>query len=110
MPPVTVRRVGVDPRFAQAVGSNRREFRRTPANKSALMRLASGERLPCRIVDISAGGAGIEVADGVAIPDQFKLLIPDDLFEAECEVRHLSGTSAGLIFTSNRMEALAAYG
>ncbi len=105
-----MRRVGVDPRFGQVVESNRREFRRTPTNKTALMRLASGERVPCHIVDVSAGGCGIEVASGVEIPDQFKLLIPDDLFEAECEVRHRSGTSAGLIFTSNRMEALAVYG
>ena len=48
------------------------------------------------MVDISAGGARIEVTAGVTIPERFKLLIPDDLFEAECEVRHADGMSAGL--------------
>lgn len=74
------------------------------------MRTIQGTRIPCRVVDISAGGARIEVGNDVVVPDRFKLLIPDDLFEAECEVRHNGGSFAGLIFTSNQMEALAAYG
>ena len=75
-----------------------------------MMRTGSGERLPCRVVDVSAGGARIEVSEGVSIPNSFKLLISDDLFEAECEVRHLESDCAGVMFTSNRLEALAAYG
>ncbi len=110
MPPSDAREPQGSPRSAYAQGANRREFRRMPSSKAAMIRIASGERLPCRVVDISAGGARIEFSSNLSVPDRFKLLIPEDLFEAECEVRHLASDSAGLMFTSNRLEALAAYG
>ena len=99
-----------DPRSQAMWTGNRRAHNRVAASKPALIRTLQWERVACRVVDISAGGARIEVASGVVIPERFKLLIPDDLFEAECEVRHADGASAGLVFTSNQMEALAAYG
>lgn len=99
-----------DPRSKVERTNNRRAHSRAATSKPALIRTLQWDRIPCRVVDISAGGARIEVAAGVAIPERFKLLIPDDLFEAECEVRHTDEASAGLVFTSNQMEALAAYG
>ena len=99
-----------DPRSRAECTSNRRAHNRAATSKPALIRTLQWKRIPCRVVDISAGGARIEVAAGVTIPERFKLLIPDDLFEAECEVRHADEVSAGLVFTSHQMEALAAYG
>ena len=76
----------------------------------AVIRTLQWKRIPCRVVDKSADGANIEASAGVTIPELFKLLIPNDLFEAECEVRHADEVSAGLLLTSHQIEALAAHG
>ena len=68
------------------------------------------KRIPCCVLYTSADGANIEVSAGVTIPERFKLLIPDDLFEADCEVRHADKVSADLLLTSHQIEALAAHG
>jgi hypothetical protein len=55
-------------------------------------------------------GAGLELTYEAFVPLQFRLQIPDDLFEAECMLRHRRGTTVGVEFVSARAEALARYG
>jgi hypothetical protein len=55
-------------------------------------------------------GAGLALTYEAFVPLQFRLQIPDDLFEADCQLRHRHGTSVGIEFISRRAEALARYG
>ena len=89
---------------------NRRQFSRQPVQKRGLIRLGALPAVACVVEDISAGGARIRIEAGQPVAQAFKLQIPNDLFEAECEVRYQSGPVVGVMFTSNRMEALAHYG
>ena len=66
--------------------------------------------MPCRVRDISAMGAGLELDYEAFLPLQFSLQIPADLFEVECVLRHRRGTSVGVEFVSSRAEAMARYG
>lgn len=89
--------------------SNRRQFARRPVQKHGLIRMGNLPAVSCLVVDVSPGGAKLKVDPAHLVPQVFKLQIPYDLFEAECEVRYESGSIVGVMFTSNRMEALAHY-
>ncbi len=52
----------------------------------------------------------VELERPAVLPSRFRLQIPQDLFEVECELRHQSGTIAGMLFISNRGGAVARYG
>jgi methyl-accepting chemotaxis protein len=64
----------------------------------------------CTIRNISSMGALLTFGDEPDVPDKFKLVIPDQTFETLCEVRHRTGNSIGVLFTSGRREALARFG
>ena len=64
----------------------------------------------CTIRNISSMGALLTSASIGDVPDKFKLLIPDEMFETLCEVRHRSADSIGVLFTSGRRQALARFG
>ena len=63
----------------------------------------------CVVRNISPMGALIHFEKPTPVPARFKLVIESDFFEAECEVRHVSGDMVGVEFTSSRLEALARY-
>ncbi len=64
----------------------------------------------CTIRNISSMGALLALASAAEVPDKFKLVIPDELFETLCEVRHRSADSIGVLFTTGRRQALARFG
>lgn len=77
---------------------------------SAWIRLEKQVCLACVVRDISPMGAGIELAYDAFVPLQFRLQIPDDLFEVECRLRRRNGQFIGVEFLSARAEAMARYG
>ena len=89
--------------------ANRRQFARRPVQKRGLIRLGTLPAVSCLVVDVSPGGAKLKIEPAHLVPQVFKLQIPDDLFEAECEVRYEAESIVGVMFISNRMEALAHY-
>ena len=66
--------------------------------------------IPCTVKNVSAMGALIEFDRDIVLPETFRIIIESKLFWADCEVRHQKGRTAGVMFISNRAEALAAFG
>lgn len=97
------------PRLAQ-LPSERRSYQRIDVNYRAVVRLADGTSISCRVKNISPMGALLEFSEARILPARFRLTIPDELFSAECEFRHQTGKSVGILFTTGRMEALARFG
>ena len=95
-------------RLAQDI--DRRLSQRREVELKGRLRLKGGLYLACTVRNISAMGAGLELDCEAFVPLQFRLQIPDDLFEADCHLKHRHGTLVGVEFTSARAEALARYG
>jgi hypothetical protein len=89
---------------------NRRVVNRKAVSLAGFVKVGSRARIPCMVRNISPSGALIEFATVMDLPQRFRLDIDSDLFEVECEVRHLDGPSVGVEFTSNRQGAVALYG
>jgi hypothetical protein len=66
--------------------------------------------IACIVKNVSAMGALIEFSGDVVLPETFRIIIESKMFWADCEVRHQKGRSAGVMFITNRAEALAAFG
>lgn len=77
--------------------------------KPALIKIEGGPTIACTVLDLSAGGAGIGFHEPVILPRQFRLQIAEDLFEAECELRHQNGERAGVMFVSHLAEAFSRF-
>ena len=90
--------------------TDRRQDARSNVEIAARIRLPGGVFVPCTVRSVSGMGAGIELTYEAFVPRQFRLQIPDDLFEADCLLKHRHGTTVGLEFISSRAEALARYG
>ncbi|MBS0242848.1 MAG: hypothetical protein JSS20_11780 [Proteobacteria bacterium] len=90
--------------------ADRRRVTRLASGRPARLSLARGIYLDCTVREISPMGASVELAIEAFVPLQFRLLIADDLFEADCSLRHRRGTLVGVEFVSSRAEALARYG
>lgn len=96
-------------RLAQAP-AERRMHRRLDVDFRAVVRFQDGSSVPCRVKNISAMGALIEFEQERNLPQIFKLTIPDEMFAAECDLRHQTANRAGVLFTTGRLEALARFG
>ena len=90
--------------------TDRRQDERSSVEIAARIRMPGGVFLPCTVRNISGMGAGLELTYEAFVPLQFRLQIPDDLFEADCTLKHRHGTFVGVEFLSSRGEALARYG
>lgn len=66
--------------------------------------------IACTVKNVSAMGAMIEFVGDVVLPETFRIIIESKMFWADCEVRHQNGRTIGVMFISNRAEALAAFG
>ena len=66
--------------------------------------------IACIVKNVSPMGALIEFNSDVVLPETFRIIIESKMFWADCEVRHQKGRNAGVMFISNRAEALAAFG
>lgn len=76
----------------------RREFGRRNVCKQAVAVLEDGTRIPGVVVDISVGGARIQVKDVTLLQPIFLIEIPDDDFVVKCEVVYYLENAAGLRF------------
>lgn len=77
-----------------------RTSKRRPVLHGARIASVDGSVLEsCRILDISGGGARIEVTNPVALPDQFLLLLSrDGSLRRECEAVWRSENAIGVEF------------
>jgi hypothetical protein len=89
---------------------DRREQTRRDVDWPAKIRLHDVGLVPCRVLNVSASGALVEVAGSVPLPDAFNLLIEAHDFEAACEVRHRTAGRIGVMFMSSRRDALVKFG
>ncbi|MGQ0455842.1 MAG: PilZ domain-containing protein [Hyphomicrobium sp.] len=108
--------------LAEQVDAEMRLCARRPGARSASLRMRDGRLVDCRLVNVSASGALIEVPGVDILPDEFNLVIETAEFEASCSVRHtrrieadaLEGRDgvlrAGIMFMSNRLTALQRFG
>ena len=94
---------------AATAADRRQDFRKKVALVGNI-KLLGRARIPCRVLNISASGALLEMTDSIELPQRFRLDIDEDLFEVMCEVRHQAGRRYGVEFASNRQGALARYG
>lgn len=90
--------------------SERRNAPRREVHLEAKAGLRFDAPVACVVRNISAMGALIEFPEAVTVPKTFRISIDSAMFSAECELRHQKGTTVGVMFISNRMEALAAFG
>ncbi|MEQ1650017.1 MAG: PilZ domain-containing protein [Hyphomicrobiaceae bacterium] len=95
---------------ARSNSTDRRIDFRTSVSLPAHIKVAGRARIPCRVLNVSASGALIEMSEDIQLPEHFRLDIDGDLFEAMCELRHSEMRRIGVEFTSNRQGALARYG
>lgn len=84
--------------FLQSHSGERREFGRRKTIKPS--RLVVEDQLPISavVVDISAGGARIQVRCGQDIPQKFNLEIIEDGISVHCEVVHATAHYIGVRF------------
>jgi hypothetical protein len=59
---------------------------------------ADGVQLTCGLVDISRGGIRLEASDGSPIPDEFLLVLDDDI-QRRCRVVGRDGRLVRCVFT-----------
>ena len=79
--------------------TERREFGRRKAIKPARLIIANREAISATVVDISLGGARIQVRNVADVPKQFDLEILEDGISISSEVVHLGSNFVGVRFT-----------
>jgi hypothetical protein len=90
--------------------AERRASQRRDVDYAATIRIPGAAPIPCRVINVSAGGALLELPDVIGMPPDLYLIVPGALFEASCSVRHQTGRRVGVMFTSSQREALARFG
>ena len=88
---------------------DRRRSGRRHCDLAARIRVPGFPMIMCRVLDISPMGAMFELETLAIMPATFTLQIPNDLFSVECDLRHQNGQRCGVLFTSNRQEAMSRY-
>ena len=78
--------------------NERREFGRRKTIKPARLIVANRQPILAVVVDISLGGARIQLINVVDIPKQFDLEILEDNISIGCEVVHLGSNVVGVKF------------
>lgn len=77
----------------------RRRFERTKVSKAARISFSRHESLiDCVVFDLSIGGAGIEVMNAAAIPDQFELTFDGARTLRACRAAWRSESRIGAAF------------
>ncbi len=90
--------------------TDRRASQRRDCSFQARIKIAGEPPIPCKVINVSAMGALLQLNVVMGLPPVFKLIVDSEMFEAECEVRHQTGVNVGVLFTSNRLEAMAKFG
>jgi hypothetical protein len=76
--------------------ANRRAFGRRNCLKSGRIVLTSGCEIPCLIVNISEGGALLQLKGGACDHDAFSLILEEDNIIVLCEVAHRTNGRIGV--------------
>ena len=79
----------------------RRQFGRRRTLKFAIIRAPGCSAIRCAVVDISEGGAKIQLQDAAAVPAQFELSIEADDFAVTCQLVYRQDLHAGVKFVSS---------
>ena len=94
---------------AEAEFTDRRSMPRREVSIPAKVGFRSGPPVHCIVRNISPMGAMLEFIDEQNVPPTFRIVIDSEMFAADCEVRHVKGRNVGVLFTSNRLEAMARF-
>jgi hypothetical protein len=78
-------------------GEERREHQRTEVNEVAYLS-SCGTSTRCRVVNISADGAAIDVPYAAFVPDRFQLMTEADRLVRECQVVWIRQNRIGVAF------------
>ena len=87
----------------------RRSVARRGGDLGARIKIGCLPWMECRVRNISPMGALLDFGQATVVPRQFRLQIPSDLFETECDLRHQSDGEIGVLFLTNRAGAMAKY-
>ena len=94
--------------------SDRRSFGRRTAMWHAWVITGTKQRFPCRVVNISSGGALLELEVTPALPPRFDLALEGTDIVIKCDVRHRGEHGIGVSFTDaaagERFAAVASQG
>lgn len=88
---------------------DRRSVARRVVDLGARIKIGCLPWMECRVRNISPMGALLDFGQSTVVPRRFRLQVPGDLFETECDLRHQSGGQVGVLFLTNRAGALAKY-
>jgi hypothetical protein len=81
---------------------DRRRAQRHRTLKAGLIAFNRAGTIDCRVRNLSAVGACLEVAGQVGIPDQFTLLVEHDGFKQQCRVVWRTPNRLGVEFIGDR--------
>jgi hypothetical protein len=66
--------------------SERRQSFRSSTNRAAIIWLGNGERIDCRVRDLSPGGAMLEMPDPRRMPEMFSLMVVGNWKKQPCRL------------------------
>jgi hypothetical protein len=78
-------------------GEERREHQRTEVDEVAYLS-SCGTSTRCRVVNISADGAAIDVPNAAFVPDRFELMTEADRVVRKCQVVWIRQNRIGVAF------------
>ena len=96
--------------IAEATFTDRRSVPRKTVAIPAKVGFRNTPPVHCIVRNVSPMGALLEFSDDLDVPNNFRIIIESELFTADCEVRHNKDRKVGVLFTSNRLEAMARFG
>ncbi|HET9715286.1 MAG TPA: PilZ domain-containing protein [Pseudolabrys sp.] len=79
---------------------DRRKVQRLRALKGGRVAINGAACIDCRVRNMSAAGACLEVVSQLGIPDDFNLMVTSDLARQGCHVVWRSDSRLGVQFTS----------
>lgn len=79
-------------------GHEKRQFGRRQTSTNAWIRLRGQAAIPCRLINISEGGALLLPIEACALPSRFALSLGVDGPEIACEMRHRHEGRVGVEF------------
>lgn len=80
--------------------AEKRQFGRRPSNMHAWIRVGGRPPQPCKLSNISAGGALVTLIGDTWAPYAFRLTSEDKSIDKVCEIRHQSGPRIGVEFVA----------
>lgn len=84
---------------------NRRKFGRRDTFKWAKLILPSGAVVPCAVINISEGGALVQLRGVECHADEFQLLIMEDDILVACQVAHRANGNIGVRYVRSPRRA-----